>query len=141
MMLTPYVFAKSMFDEVFDSAFETRHTSGMMNTDIKETENAYELIIDLPGIHREDLSAELKNGYLIVSASAGQKGEEEAEPSGRYLRRERLVGTFKRSFYVGNQIRQEDIKAKYDQGVLYLTVPKAPSTPRVEQRNLIDIEG
>ena len=140
-MLTPYVFARSMFDEVFDSAFNSRSTAGMMNTDIKESNEGYELIIDLPGVNREDLAAELKDGHLIISATVGQKKDSETETNGKYLRRERFVGSFKRSFYIGNQVRQEDIHAKYDQGVLHLFIPKVTATPQIDQRNMIQIEG
>ncbi len=140
-MLAPYVFARSLFDEVFDSAFANPSASGMMNTDIKENDEGYELIIDLPGVNREDLSAELKNGYLIVSATVGQKKDSDSETTGKYLRRERFVGSFKRSFYVGSLIRQEDIRARFEQGVLRLFVPKVTATPQVEQKNFIAIDG
>lgn len=140
-MLTPYVFARSMFDEVFDSAFSSRSIGGMMSTDIKESNEGYELIIDLPGVSRENMSAELKDGHLIISATVGQKNDSETETSGKYLRRERFVGSFKRSFYVGNQVRQEDIHAKYEEGVLHLFIPKVIATPQIEQKNYIPIEG
>ena len=140
-MLTPYVIARSMFDEVFDSAFSNRSSDGMMNTDIRENDEGYELIIDLPGVHREDLSAALKDGHLIISATVGQKKDGDTETNGKYLRRERFVGSFKRSFYVGDQIKQEDIRAKFEQGVLHLFIPKVPATAQIEQKNLIQIEG
>ncbi len=130
-----------MFDVVFDSAFTNRSPGGMMNTDIKENDEGYELIIDLPGVNREDLSAELKEGHLIISATVGQVKDGEAETTDKYLRRERFVGSFKRSFYIGKQLKQEDIRAKYEQGVLHLFIPKVPATPQIEQKNLIRIEG
>ena len=139
-MLTPYVIARNMFDEVFDSALGNRATSGIMNTDIKEHDDCYELAIDLPGVKREDLSAELNDGHLVISATVGQKKESETETTGKYLRRERFVGSFKRSFYVGPQIRKEDIKAKFEQGVLHLFIPKVPATAQIEQKNLIQID-
>lgn len=138
-MLSDYVFAKSMFDEVLDSAFGGRGASQFMNTDIKENDDGYELIMDLPGIKKEDLSAELSDGYLIVSATVAQNEEAGKKSSEKYLRRKRFVGTIKRSFYVGNQVKQEDIKAKYEQGVLHLFVPKV-ETKQVETKNTIQIE-
>lgn len=140
-MLTPYVIARSMFDEAFDSAFGNRVTNGMMSTDIKETEKGYELIIDVPGVKRENVTAELKDGHLIVSATIDQKNENETENASKYLRRERLVGSFKRSFYIGNQVKQEDIKGKFEDGVLHLFIPKMTAVAQIEQKHLIDIEG
>lgn len=138
--MLPYVMTRSMFDEVLDSAFSGHSANGMMNTDIKESKDGYELIIDLPGVSREDLSAELKNGYLIISATVGQKKDTENENAERYLQRERFVGSFKRSFYVGTQLKSEDMRAKFDQGVLHLWIPKVTAVPQIEQRNLISIE-
>ena len=140
-MLAPYVFARSMFDEVFDSAFADRRpsTGTMMRTDIKESDAGYELIVDLPGVNREDLNAELKDGYLIVTASVGQKKDGEAEATGKYLRRERIVGSFQRSFYVGKRVKQEDIRARFDNGVLQLFVPKVTAPP-AEEKQYIRIE-
>ena len=139
-MLTPYVIARSMFDEVFDSAFSNRSSDGMMNTDIRENDEGYELIIDLPGVNREDLSAELKDGHLIISATVGQKKDGDTETNGKYLRRERFVGSFKRSFYVGDKVQKEDIHPKFENGILSFTVPKEQNTVE-ENSHYIAIEG
>lgn len=139
-MFVPYTIAKDMFDEVFDSAFSSHDMGGMMRTDIKEREDGYELIIDLPGITKDHLSAELKDGYLCISATVGQDNDQSTS-NDKYLRRERFVGTFRRSFYVGEKVRQEDIKARMENGSLHLFVPKEPKQPQVETRNLIAIEG
>ncbi|MGM9606097.1 MAG: Hsp20/alpha crystallin family protein [Oscillospiraceae bacterium] len=139
-MLSPYFVARNMFDELVDSAFSGHNTTGLMKTDIKETESSYELAIDLPGVRKEDLSAELKDNYLCISATVGQANEENRENS-RYLRRERFVGTVRRSFYVGERIQRENIRARFEDGTLYLSIPKEIPQPQVEQKNLIAIEG
>ena len=139
-MLMPYTIAKSMFDEVFDSAFSNRNLGGMMNTDIKETGQGYELIIDLPGVTKENLSAELKDGYLCISATVGHTDPDTAQNE-KFLRRERFVGSCRRSFYVGDKVTQNDIHAKFENGTLHLLIPKQNPAPHLETKKLIAIEG
>ena len=138
-MLTPYTLARSMFEELADSAFGNHNSSGLMRTDIRETETRYEVAIDLAGIKKENLTIELKNGNLVISAIVEQDPVPEGEKF-RYLRRERFVGTMQRSFYVGEKVRQEDIHAKYENGTLYLIIQKEIPVPQIESRNLIAIE-
>ena len=138
-MLTPYTLARSMFEELADSAFGNHNSSGLMRTDIRETETRYEVAIDLAGIKKENLTIELKNGNLVISAIVEQDPVPEGEKF-RYLRRERFVGTMQRSFYVGEKVRQEDIRAKYENGTLYLIIQKEIPVPQIESRNLIAIE-
>lgn len=140
-MLLPYAIAKSMFDEVFDSAFSNRNLGGMMNTDIKENDQGYELIIDLPSVTKENLSAELKDGYLCISATVGHANNSEDAQNEKFLRRERFVGSCRRSFYVGDKLTQEDIRAKFENGTLHLFIPKQPQAAQLESKNLIAIEG
>ena len=139
-MLAQYVMARDMFDEIVDSAFGNRNTTGLMCTDIRETEQGYEMAIDLPGVKKENLSAELKDGYLYVSATTNQGNPDEG-PKGRYLRRERFVGTVRRTFYVGDKVTQEDIRARFQDGTLYLFIPKEQHLQTVEPKKLIAIEG
>lgn len=139
-MLAPYFVARDMFDELIDSAFSGHNTTGLMKTDIRETDGSYELAIDLPGVKKENLSAELKDNYLCISATLSQDKNENGE-NGRYLRRERFVGTVRRSFYVGEKIQKENIRAKFEDGTLYLTIPKETQPAQIEQKNLIAIEG
>jgi HSP20 family molecular chaperone IbpA len=129
-----------MFDELADSAFNAHSINGIMHTDIRENESNYEVVIDLPGVKKEDLSAELKDNYLVVRASVGQSKNEPSE-HWRYLRRERFVGTLQRSFYVGDKVQQENIRAKFEDGTLHLLIPKVIEAPQLEQKNLIAIEG
>ena len=110
-----------------------------MKTDIKEMDNGYELIIDLPGFKKDEISIELENGYLTVSAAKGLDKDEE-DKKGKYIRKERYAGAMQRSFYVGEDITEEDIKAKFKHGLLKLFVPKKEAKPAVEQKKTISIE-
>jgi HSP20 family molecular chaperone IbpA len=130
--------ARDMFDELADTAFSAHSVNGIMQTDIRENETCYELSIDLPGVKKENISVELKDNCLVVSASVGPN---EDDGNWRYLRRERFVGSLRRSFYVGDQVQQENIHAKFENGTLTLTIPKVIEVPQVEQKNLIAIEG
>lgn len=112
----------------------------VMNTDVKETENSYELTMDLPGFSKEEVTAELENGYLTIRAAKGLDKSEEDKKSGKYIRKERYAGACERSFYVGEGLRQEDIKASFKHGILTLDIPK--SQPKaIESNKYIAIEG
>ena len=106
---------------------------------MKETDKGYEVDIDLPGFKKEDVKAELHDGYLTISAAKNVNQNEKKE-DGKYIRKERFSGNMSRSFYVGENITQEDIHAKYEDGILRLTVPKKEEK-KVEQKNYINIEG
>ena len=110
-----------------------------MKTDVRETEGTYELDIDLPGFKKDEVSAKLENGYLTISAAKGLDKDEQ-DKKGSYIRRERYAGSMSRSFYVGEQIHQEDIHAKFEDGILRLTVPKEVKK-EVEENKYISIEG
>lgn len=114
--------------------------SGLMSTDIKESDQGYELIVDMPSVTRENLSAELKDGYLRINATFGQTSNSDAQNE-KYLRRERFTGSCRRSFYVGDKVKQEDIRAKFENGTLHLFIPKQSKQEQIEQKNLIAIEG
>lgn len=146
MMMMPSIFGNSIFDELMDFPFERNTTetakreSALMKTDVKERDGAYELEMELPGYKKEDVTAQLKNGYLTISASKNTSNEQKDE-NGRYIRRERYVGQCARSFYVGEEVRQEDIKAKFENGILTLVVPKEEPKKPVEESKFIAIEG
>ena len=108
-----------------------------MKTDVKETDNSYEVDIDLPGFKKDEIEAKLENGYLTISAA---KGLDKDEKDGKYIRKERYSGAMSRSFYVGDELKQEDIKAKYEDGILKLSVPKE-EPKKVETTKHIAIEG
>jgi len=142
-------FANDLFDEVFNLPidYSKRLRNEMLDkkrctTDIKEYEDRYELEMEFPGFDKNDIKAELKNGYLIVSAEHTEKkdtsdetdvaeaGEEKKEP--KYICRERFYGKFERSFYVGKDLSKEDINAQYSNGILVLVIPKKVSRPENE---------
>ena len=139
-MLMPSIFGENLFDEWMSFPFRNFNTNSLMKTDIRETDGSFELDIDMPGFNKEDLKAELKEGYLTISASTN-KDTGEKDENGRYIRRERYVGSCSRSFYVGEDIKQDDIKAKFENGILKISVPKKEAQPKVEEDKHIAIEG
>ena len=132
LSMLPSIFGENLFDDFFSDPFEMmvptrnalygKHGKNLMKTDVRETENSYELDIDLPGFKKDEVNVELKDGYLTVSAAKGLDKDEEDE-NGRFIRQERYAGACSRSFYVGD-IRPEDVQCKYESGVLKLTLPK-----------------
>ena len=139
-MLAPSIFGENLFDDWMSFPFRNFNTNSLMKTDIRETDGSFELDIDMPGFNKEDLKAELKEGYLTISASTNKDNGEKDE-NGRYIRRERYVGSCSRSFYVGEDIKQDDIKAKFENGILKISVPKKEAQPKVEEDKHIAIEG
>lgn len=150
-MLRPSIFGEDLFDEMMNFPFEDeffgkhnplygKHAKNMMKTDVRETDSSYEVDIDLPGFKKDEISAELKNGYLTISAAKGLDKDEQDKKTGNYIRRERYAGSMGRSFYVGDDVAQEDIHAKFENGILQLTIPKKDAKA-VEQNNYIAIEG
>ena len=140
MMMIPRRNDFDLWSDMFRDPFFTEHEAKMMKTDIKEKKNRYELIIDLPGFKKEEVKAELNNGYLTISAAKGIEQDEKEKETGRYIRRERFAGACQRSFYVGEDLNQEDIKAEFKHGVLKLSIPKSKDQS-AEQNNYITIEG
>ena len=149
-MLRPSIFNDNLFDDFFESPFFDdraerklygHNAKNIMKTDIKEHKDGYELEIDLPGFHKDEIQAELKDGYLTISAAKQLNQDEKEKESGKYIRRERYSGSCQRSFYVGDEITQEDIKAEFKHGILKLFVPKKEAKPEVEQRKFVSIEG
>lgn len=138
--------SRSLFDPFMTDPFEgffsnmpaPQATPNLMRTDIRENENSYEIVIDLPGFDKENVAAELKEGVLKVSAKTSSETEEN---TGTYLRRERFSGQCSRQFYVGDDIEEADIKAKFDNGTLQISVPKKVEQPKLEEARTISIEG
>ena len=122
--MLPSIFGRDMFDDFMDFPFSAnRFHQDLMKTDIKETKDGYELDIDLPGVEKKDINLELKDGYLTIKANHNQE-QEEKDDQGHYLRKERFTGSCSRSFYVGDNVKEEDVHAKFDNGILKLSFPK-----------------
>ena len=145
-MLMPSIFGENLFDDWMDFSFPDidkalygKHAKNEMKTDVRETEDGYELDIDLPGFKKDEVTAQLDNGYLTIQASKGLDKDEEKK-DGKYIRKERYAGSMSRSFYVGDAITEEDVHAKYEDGILKLSVPKKEAKA-VEQTKHIAIEG
>ena len=132
--MLPSIFGENLFDDFFDDDFGMfpvwngrsplygKHAKNLMKTDVRETENTYEVDIDLPGFKKDEISVDLKDGYLTISASKGLD-KDESDKKGKYIRQERYAGACSRSFYVGD-VKPEDVSAKYEDGILKLSMPK-----------------
>ena len=154
-MLMPSIFGENLFDDFFnDFPFYNdrdmkrterklygHRAKNLMKTDIKEKNDSFVLEMDLPGFKKEEIQVSLENGYLTVQAAKGLDKEEQEKKSGRYIRQERYAGACERSFYVGDDLTQEDIKGEFRHGVLKLTIPKKEAKPAVEQNKYITIDG
>ena len=150
-MLRPSIFGEDLFDEMMSFPFDDeaffgkrnplygKNAKNMMKTDVRETENGYEVDIDLPGFKKDEITAELKDGYLTVSAAKGLDKDEE-DKKGKYIRKERYAGALSRTFYLGEEIREEEIKAKFENGILSVSIPKEEEK-KVEGPKHISIEG
>ena len=132
--MMPSIFGENLFDDFFDDDFFQfpaaarkqlygKHTKGLMKTDVRETENTYELDIDLPGFKKDEIKLDLKDGYLTISAAKGLDKDEETK-KGTYIRQERYAGACSRSFYVGDAMEPKDISAKFENGILMISMPK-----------------
>ena len=122
-----------------DRALYGKHAQNMMKTDVKETEEGYEVDIDLPGFKKDEIHLELNDGYLTISTEKSLE-KEDKNKKGRMLRQERYAGVMQRSFYVGEHITEEDVKASYESGVLHLVLPKKDA-PKMPEKKTIQIEG
>ena len=147
--MLPSIFGENLFDSFFSEPFRMfereadhelygKHAAAVMRTDVRETDNTYELDIDLPGFKKDQITASVENGYLTVTAAKGLD-KDEGDKNGRYVRRERWAGQCSRSFYVGEGITDADVHAKFEDGILKLTVPKKEAKALPEP-NRISIE-
>ncbi len=144
MSLVPSIF-KEMYqmDRIFDDVFNFNgfgFSNRLMNTDVKEEEDHYRIEVELPGFNKEDIHADLKDGYLTIFGEHKEENEKK-DDKGNYIRRERRYGNCSRSFFVGKEINEEDIKANFKNGILTLMVAKKEPTKEVEQKKYIAIEG
>ena len=154
-MLLPSIFGENLFDDFFDDVpfFDNRaenqiekklygrHAHNVMKTDIKETDDNYELIVDLPGFKKDEIKVSLEDGYLTIEAAKGLDEDEQETKTVKYIRQESYAGAGQRSCYVVDNLTQEDIKGEFKHGILTLNVPKKEAKPAVETNKYIAIEG
>ena len=145
-MMMPSVFGRDIFDDFMDGfAFPDvskelygKHAKNVMKTDVRELDNGYEIIVDLPGFKKDEIEVQLEDGYLTISAAKGLDKDEKEKDTGKYIRRERYAGACCRSFYVGEGVKQEDVKASFKNGILRITIPKEDKKTK-EEKNYIMI--
>lgn len=146
-MLLPSIFRKNFVDDFFDGfddmfrvpSLTTIPVSRWMNTNVKDLGDDYQLEIELPGYDKKDITAELNKGHLTIAAKR-EDSKDEKDKKGKYIRRERYSGSCQRSFYVGEDLKEEDFKASFDKGVLTLIFPKEKSAVKLEDKKYIPIE-
>ena len=126
-----------IFDDLFNDPFFNTHENKVMKTDIKEKKDKYELLSDLPGFDKEDIKMHIEDGYLVINAKTSNK--EEKEEKGKYVRKERYYGECSRSFYVGDEITEEDVKANFKNGTLNIEIPKKEETKKLQDKKYIEI--
>ena len=134
--MLPVLFGENLFDDFFDDSFERelramnrnplygKHGRNLMKTDVRELDGSYELDVDLPGFKKDEVTVDLKDGYLTISAAKGLD-KDESNKKGKFLRHERYAGSMSRSFYVGDDVESADVSAKFEDGILKISVPKA----------------
>ena len=149
MMMVPYMFHDSLLDDWFNSDWDRefdravnamaprgnfgKRGAQVMKTDVRETADSYEVYVELPGFKKEDVKLDLKDGCLTITASRNEDRDEK-DDQGRYIRQERYTGSCARSFYVGEELKPEDVKARFQDGVLELSLPKAQARPQPEKK-------
>ncbi len=148
--MMPSLFGENLFDDFFNDNFGMlpmmggrdplygKHAKNLMKTDVRETENSYELDVDLPGFKKDEVSVDLKDGYLSISA-AKSLDRDEQDKQGRYIRQERYAGACSRSFYVGEGVQPEDVSARFEDGILKISMPRQ-ERPQLPKRTAIAIE-
>ena len=147
--MLPSIFGENLFDDFFDDDFAMlpmwggrnplygKHAKNLMKTDVRETEHTYEVDVDLPGFKKDEVTVDLKDGCLTISAAKGLDKEEQ-DKKGRYIRQERYAGACSRSFYVGD-VDRKDVSAKFEDGILRISMPKEPKK-ELPQSSAIAIE-
>ena len=157
MMMVPYMFNEALMDDLFSNDWEHdfdramkaaaprgmfgKRAANVMKTDVRENKDSYDVFVDLPGFKKDEIKVSLEDGYLTIEAAKGLDEDEQEKKSGKYIRKERYAGSCERSFYVGEDITEEDIKGEFKHGILTLNVPKKEAKPAVETNKYIAIEG
>ncbi len=138
MMMIPRRHDFDLFDDMFRDPFFNESESKLMKTDIKEKKDKYIVDIDLPGYNKEGIKIEIQDGYLTVHAKVNKEDKEEEK--GKFVRKERYMGECSRSFYIGYNIKEEEIKAKFNNGTLTLEIPKKEDKEKLPEKKYIPIE-
>lgn len=144
--MLPSIFGENLFDDFFSDPFGMmnvhghdplygKHAKNLMKTDVRETENSYELDVDLPGFKKDEVNVDLKDGYLTISAAKGVDKDQQ-DKAGKYIRQERYAGACSRSFYVGWDVEPDEISAKFESGILQISVPKETRKPEVKSTSV-----
>lgn len=146
--MLPSIFGENLFDDFFDDGFLNafggrnplfgKHAKNMMKTDVRETDSTYEIDVDLPGFKKDEINVNLEDGYLTISAAKGLD-KDEKDKKGKYIRQERYAGAMSRSFYVGEGVTVDDMKAKFEDGILQISVPKT-TVEALPKKNILAIE-
>ena len=153
-MMMPSIFGERLFDDFMndfpfynekdlkkaEKKLYGHHAANLMKTDVRETDTAYEVEMDLPGFKKDEIKVSLEDGYLTISAAKGLDKSEQDKKTGTYIRKERYAGACERSFYVGENVTQDDIKGEFSHGILKLTITKKEVSPAVEEKKYIAIE-
>ena len=149
--MLPSIFGENLFDDSLSDFFDFgrmmpqvsselygKHARNLMKTDVRELDGSYELDVDLPGFKKDEVTVDLQDGYLTISAAKGLD-KDEPDKKGKFLRQERYAGSMSRSFYVGEHVEPEDIRAKFENGILQISLPKA-AKKQLPKSNVIAIE-
>ena len=151
MLYVPSIFGENLMDEWFNdwdreffgkkNPLYGRNAKHLMKTDVREHEDCFEIDVEVPGFHKDEIKLTLEDGCLNITAAKGLDREQKDEKSGKIIRQERYSGSLSRSFYVGDALKEEDIKAKLEHGVLRLQLPKKENKPALPEKKTIAIEG
>ncbi len=139
MLMIPRRNDFALLDDIFKDPFFNNNENGLMKTDIKENDDSYSIVVDLPGYSKDNIKVEVDDGYLTIHATINNENEETKK--GKFVRRERYFGECSRSFYVGDSVETTDVKAAFKNGILSLEIPKKEDKKEISEKKYVEIEG
>lgn len=139
MLMIPRRNDFALLDDIFKDPFFNNNENGLMKTDIKENDDSYSIVVDLPGYSKDNIKIEVEEGYLTIHATINNENEETEK--GKFVRRERYFGECSRSFYVGDSVETTDVKAAFKNGILSLEIPKKEDKKEIPEKKYVEIEG
>ena len=139
MLMIPRRNEFALLDDIFKDPFFNNNENGLMKTDIKENDDSYSIVVDLPGYSKDNIKVEVEDGYLTIHATINNENEETKK--GKFVRRERYFGECSRSFYVGDSVETTDVKAAFKNGILSLEIPKKEDKKEISEKKYVEIEG